>query len=69
MRHHPPDGRDDGVTAVEYTIMASLIAVVIAGSVTLLGTSVAGLFASMPAGLSCASCAARPAPPPSRRRS
>ncbi len=51
MRHHPPDGRDDGATAVEYAIMASLIAVVIAGSVTLLGTSVAGLFASMPAGL------------------
>jgi len=37
--------RDDrGATAVEYGLMVGLIAVVIIGAVTLLGTSVRGLF-------------------------
>lgn len=40
-----------GATAIEYAIMASLVAVAIAGAVTLLGTAVVGLFASMPVGL------------------
>jgi len=40
--------RDDrGVTAVEYSLMAGLIAVVIVGAVTALGLSVNGLFASI----------------------
>jgi Flp pilus assembly pilin Flp len=42
---------DDGATAVEYALMVSLIATVIVGAVTLLGSGVAGLFAAMPAGL------------------
>jgi pilus assembly protein Flp/PilA len=35
---------DSGVTAIEYAIMASLIAVAIAASVGLLGQAVASLF-------------------------
>ena len=42
---------DEGATAVEYALIASLIAVVIVGAVTLLGQAVAGLFATVPAGL------------------
>jgi len=39
------DARDDcGATAVEYTIMVSLIALVIFGGVTLFGQAVKGLF-------------------------
>ncbi len=41
---------DRGATAVEYAIMASLIAVVIAGTVFLLGQAVLGLFNELPAG-------------------
>jgi pilus assembly protein Flp/PilA len=37
---------DRGVTAVEYALIAGLIAVVIAGAVALLGTTVLGLFNS-----------------------
>jgi Flp pilus assembly pilin Flp len=40
-----------GATAIEYAIMASVVAVTIFGAVTLLGTTVIGLFASMPVGL------------------
>lgn len=40
--------RDDrGVTAVEYSLMASLVAVVIVGAVTALGISVNGLINSI----------------------
>jgi Flp pilus assembly pilin Flp len=42
---------DSGATALEYAMLASLVAVVIAGAVTLFGAAVVGLFASMPAGL------------------
>lgn len=42
---------EDGATAVEYALMASLIAVVIIGSVTAFGLGVQGLFASVPPGL------------------
>lgn len=35
---------DAGATAVEYGLMASLIALVIVGAVTLFGSSVRGLF-------------------------
>jgi pilus assembly protein Flp/PilA len=38
------DSDDRGVTSVEYTLMATLIAVVIVAAVTLLGTNVAALF-------------------------
>lgn len=38
---------DEGATAVEYAIMVSLIAAVIAGTVTLLGTAVLNLFSSV----------------------
>ena len=37
--------RDDrGATAVEYGLMVALIAIVIIGAVTLLGTNLSGLF-------------------------
>ncbi|HSB20132.1 MAG TPA: Flp family type IVb pilin [Anaeromyxobacteraceae bacterium] len=39
--------RDDhGATAVEYAILASLIAVVVAGAVALVGQQVSGFFTS-----------------------
>jgi pilus assembly protein Flp/PilA len=36
--------REDGVTAIEYALVASLIAIVILGTITLLGTNVKGLY-------------------------
>jgi pilus assembly protein Flp/PilA len=40
--------RDDrGVTSVEYALLATLIAVVISGAVTLLGLNVAAFFAQI----------------------
>ena len=41
-----PDG-EGGATAIEYALMASLIAVVIVVAVTLVGTSVNSLFLSV----------------------
>lgn len=41
---------EDGVTAIEYALLASLIAVVIAVAVGSLGTSVNGLFTRVAAG-------------------
>jgi Flp pilus assembly pilin Flp len=41
---------DRGATAVEYALMASLVAVAVIGSVTALGVAVQGLFV-FPAGL------------------
>jgi len=41
---------DHGATGIEYALMASLVAVVIAGAVTVFGMTVQGLFA-MPGGL------------------
>ena len=38
---------DDGVTAIEYALIASLIAVVIVGAVTTLGTKLVVLFDSV----------------------
>ncbi len=38
--------REDGATAAEYALMVALIATVIIGAVTLLGTSVNSLFQS-----------------------
>lgn len=42
-------GRDEekGATAVEYGLMVALIAVVIIGAVTLLGTNLSALFSSI----------------------
>jgi len=48
-RNRPSD--DEGATAIEYALIASLIAVVISGAVTLVGTAVVGMFAGVPAGL------------------
>lgn len=45
------DQHEAGATAIEYALMASLVAVVITAAVTLFGAAVVGLFASMPAGL------------------
>jgi pilus assembly protein Flp/PilA len=44
-------GSELGATAIEYAIMASLIAVTIVAAVTLLGTAVTGLFAGVQVGL------------------
>lgn len=41
------DPNEEGATAVEYGLMASLIAVVIAGAVTAFGIGVNGLFQSL----------------------
>jgi len=41
-------GRDDqGVTALEYALIAALVAVVIIGGVSLLGTSVSQVFSTV----------------------
>jgi|1186.fasta_scaffold76509_3 pilus assembly protein Flp/PilA len=48
VRRRP--GSDRGATATEYALMATLIAVVVIGSVTALGIAVQGLFV-FPAGL------------------
>jgi pilus assembly protein Flp/PilA len=42
---------DKGATAVEYGLMVALIAVVIIGSVTLLGTNLDALFAGVAAAI------------------
>jgi Flp pilus assembly pilin Flp len=47
----PVVSTDCGATAIEYSFMASLIAVVILASVALLGQNVMALFNLMPAGL------------------
>lgn len=39
-----------GVTAIEYALIAGLVAIVIVGAVTALGTSVSGLFQSVLSG-------------------
>jgi len=41
------DSRDRGATAVEYGLMVALIAVVIIGAVTTLGTKLSGLFTTV----------------------
>lgn len=47
-----PLRRDDqGATAVEYSLMACLIAAVIVGAVTLFGLNVLGQFNTLPSGL------------------
>jgi pilus assembly protein Flp/PilA len=43
--------RDDGVTAIEYGLIAALIAVVIVGAVTLVGTNLSALFQQVVAAL------------------
>ena len=44
-------GREEGATAVEYGLMVALIAVVIIGAVTLLGTSLETKFNEVQAGV------------------
>jgi pilus assembly protein Flp/PilA len=39
--------RESGATAVEYGLMVSLIAVAIIGTVTILGTTLSGLFTTV----------------------
>jgi len=47
-----PSRQDDrGATAVEYNLMAGLVAAVIVGAVTLFGLDVLGLFNTLPTGL------------------
>ncbi len=38
---------EDGVTAIEYGLIAALIAVVIIGAVTLVGTNLRGVFTTI----------------------
>ncbi|MGH7046265.1 MAG: Flp family type IVb pilin [Stellaceae bacterium] len=40
-------GDETGVTAIEYALIAGLVAVVIVGAVTALGTSVSGLYSTV----------------------
>ncbi len=49
LLNSPPRRLSDecGATAVEYALIASLVAAVVAGSVAVLGTSVLGLFQSV----------------------
>ncbi len=47
--------RDEAATAAEYALMAALIAVVIVGAVTVLGTNVSSLFQSAATGVANAS--------------
>lgn len=42
---------ESGVTAIEYGLIASLIAVVIVAAVTLVGTNLANIFAAVAAAL------------------
>ena len=42
---------EEGVTAIEYGLIAALIAVVIIGAVTITGTTLAGLFTTVSASL------------------
>lgn len=42
---------DDGATAIEYGLIAALIAVVIIGAVTVVGTSLSTTFTSVSTGL------------------
>jgi len=42
---------DNGATAVEYALMATFIAVAIAVTVGMLGTTLLGIFSTMAAGL------------------
>jgi pilus assembly protein Flp/PilA len=41
---------EDGATSIEYALIASLIAVVIVGSIILIGGSVTGMFTNVSAG-------------------
>jgi pilus assembly protein Flp/PilA len=43
--------REEGATAIEYGLIASLIAVVIIGALTLLGSSLTSTFSSVAASL------------------
>lgn len=42
---------EDGVTAIEYGLIAALIAIVIIAAVTLIGTNLAAIFATIAAAL------------------
>jgi pilus assembly protein Flp/PilA len=44
--------QEDGVTAIEYGLIAALIAVVIIGAVTIVGTSLVTIFTSVSTALS-----------------
>jgi len=39
--------REDGATAIEYGLIAALVAVAIVGALTILGTDLAGLFGTV----------------------
>jgi pilus assembly protein Flp/PilA len=51
FRSCPLRDNERGATAVEYSLMAGLIAAVIVGAVTVLGVNVLSLFNTVPAGL------------------
>lgn len=48
---HQLKDREDGVTAIEYGLIAALIAVIIIGSVTAVGAGVDATFAAVAAAL------------------
>ena len=51
FRSHPRREDERGATAVEYSLMAGLIAAVIVGAVAALGLNVLALFGTLPPGL------------------
>ena len=51
FRSHPRREDERGATAVEYSLMAGLIAAVIVGAVATLGLNVLALFGTLPPGL------------------
>jgi pilus assembly protein Flp/PilA len=53
-RRTPGRSRQRGVTSIEYALIGALIAVVIAGSVTQVGTTLSSLFTRVADGVSCA---------------
>lgn len=55
---------EGGATAIEYGLIAALVAVVIIGAVTALGTSISGKFTEISTAISNASSPAGPVTPP-----
>ena len=51
MRHLLRKRNERGATSVEYGLMVAMIAIAIIGGVTIFGTGVNGLFASIPPNL------------------
>ena len=47
IKHYLRSGREDGVTAIEYALLAALIAIAIIGGATLLGSDLNAFFSAI----------------------